>query len=122
MPEYEIVQFLLTIKRDISDGALDTKHYPASGADSAVLESWPSGGLVQAAHAFMLEAIRRESYTMAIAMMSKGIDRSQILPEELSERVVGMTLEFCDRFCKDICKDTINRLSEKPREDDNDQA
>lgn len=122
MPESEIVQFLLTIERNTSDEALDTRHYPASEADRLILESWPSGGLVQAAHAFMLEAIRRESYTMAIAMMSKGVARENISPEELFERVLGMTIEFCNRFGKDVCQDTIEKLSKMQRENNNDQA
>ena len=85
--QFDTVRFLLEVRRRLRDDALFTAHRPATPGDAQRAAEWPSGGLVQVAHAFIIEYLRREAYVMAITMISQGKRPEDITPGDLEERV-----------------------------------
>jgi len=57
--------------------------------DEESARSWPSGGLVQLSHAIFVEALKRESYTMAISILSTGAEI-----EDISNSPRGAGMKF----------------------------
>jgi hypothetical protein len=106
MQEFDRVLFLLEIIQK-SDQSLQSNHHPLSERDVQILQSWPSGGLVQVAHALTLEALRREASTMILAMLSGGREAKDISAAELQERLIGRMLEFTNTFGLEVCQKTL---------------
>jgi hypothetical protein len=108
---FDTANLLVEIKLRLSDGAIWTSHRPATAGDAGRLEQWPSGGLVQTAHALLIEALRREAYTMAIAIMSKqdGYLDEQTLKEALRMQVIS----FLEDFCTGAVQDAMSKINQK---------
>ena len=70
---FETIKFLLEVRKRASDDAVWSMHRPLTPGDQERMSSWPSGGLVHVAHAFLTEALRREAYTMAISIPTSSI-------------------------------------------------
>lgn len=92
------------------DGTVRSSHCPASSEDHRELQSWPSGGLVQLAHALLSEAIKRETYTMAISTLSAGVSLEDITPKDLDNRTRAHVLEMLDRFGPAASEDILRSM------------
>ncbi len=114
MPESETVYFALEIVRRLSDDSLNTMHRPLSIKDRVTLDAWPSGGLVQAAHAFTIEALRQEAYTMGVAMLAVGKKPEEITVSQLQERLLGRMIECCERFSQSVCTEALEKITAPP--------
>jgi len=108
--QFDTVRFLLEVRRRISDEALFTAHRPATPGDKKRVAEWPSGGLVQVAHAFMVEYLRREAYVMAITMISQGKEVKDITPQDLEDRVRAQVTNMMDQFVGGAVEEAMGRL------------
>lgn len=105
---FDTVNLLVEIKLRLSDGAIWTSHRPATPGDAGRLEQWPSGGLVQTAHALLIEALRREAYTMAITKLSQG--HEEVSQEELRNALTVMIQRFVDQFSQGAVQDALSKI------------
>jgi hypothetical protein len=108
--QFDSVRFLLEVRRRISDEALFTAHRPATPGDQKRVAEWPSGGLVQVAHAFMIEYLRREAYVMAITMLSQGKEVKDITPQDLEDRVRAQVTNMMDQFVGGAVEEAMGRI------------
>ena len=106
---FDTANLLVEIKMRLEDGAIWTSHRPATPGDAGRLENWPSRGLVQTAHALMIEALRREAYTMAITIMSQG---QKVTPDSLQESLTTMVQQFVQRFGPGAVQDALEKIKE----------
>lgn len=104
---FDTVNLLLEIRQRLSDGALWTSHRPATQGDASRLELWPSRGLVQTAQALMIEALRREAYTMAITMISQ---KQEITPEGVLQALVLKNQRFVQDFGPGAVQDALSKI------------
>lgn len=93
------------------EGALKCAHRPLTPEDRAELESWPSGGLVHMAHALLVEALRRESYVMAISHLSVGNSFEDLTAKEIEDLTRAHIAEMVDTFAPTIAQETMQRLT-----------
>jgi len=105
---FDTVNLLVEIKLRLSDGAIWTSHRPATPGDAGRLEQWPSGGLTQTAHALLIEALRREAYTLAITKLSQG--HEEITPEELQNTLAVMIQRFVNQFGQGAVQDALSKI------------
>lgn len=108
--QYDTVRFLLEVRRRLSDDALFTAHRPATPGDKKRASDWPSGGLVQVAHAFLVEYLRREAYVMAITMISQGKKPEDIAPGDLEQRVRVHVTKMMDQFVGGAVEEAMGRI------------
>ena len=87
-----------------------SEHRPLQEEDKTLLGSWPSGGLVQTAHALFIEALRKESYTMAISLLSQGTTEEDLTATAIEERVRAHLLEMTDRFAPGAAQEALGRI------------
>lgn len=108
--QFDTVRFLLEVRRRLSDEALFTAHRPATPGDAKRAAEWPSGGLVQVAHAFLVEYMRREAYVMAITMISQGKKPEEITAADLEERVRVHVAKMADKFVGGAVEEAMGRI------------
>lgn len=97
------------------DGTVRSSHSPSSREDQKTLQSWPSGGLVQLAHALLVEAIKRETYTMAISTLSSGVELDALTPEDLDARTRAHVIEMLSRFGLSAAEDVLKVIRASAR-------
>lgn len=114
--QFDTVRFLLEVRRRLSDEALFTAHRPATPGDQKRVAEWPSGGLVQVAHAFMVEYLRREAYVMAITMLSQGKKPEDITPQDLEDRIRAQVTNMMDQFVGGAVEEAMSRIKPTPEE------
>jgi hypothetical protein len=119
--QFETIRFLLEVRRRIKDDALFTAHRPATPGDQKRVAEWPSGGLVQVAHAFIIEYLRREAYVMAITMMSKGMAAEDITAKALEERVRVQVAKMAEEFTAGAVEEALGRV-QQPKAPDTESA
>lgn len=107
----DTARFFLDIKIR-PDGGIGSSIKPASSEDGESLSDWPSGGLVQTSYALMVEFFKAESYTMAISMLSQGMDLQSLDSEELAERVLQQFMRSTDIFLGRVCEETLESIKE----------
>lgn len=108
--QFDTVRFLLEVRRRLRDDALFTAHRPATPGDAQRAAEWPSGGLVQVAHAFIIEYLRREAYVMAITMISQGKRPEDITPGDLEERVRVQVSKMAEQFVGGAVEEAMGRI------------
>jgi hypothetical protein len=104
---FDTVHLTVEIKRRLSDGAIWTSHRPATPGDAGRLENWPSRGLVQTAQALLIEALRREAYTMAISMLSQG---HTVDHKGLQETLQAVMQKFVQDFGPGAAQDALDKI------------
>ena len=110
---FDTVNLLVEIKLRLSDGAIWTSHRPATPGDAGRLEQWPSGGLVQTAHALLIEALRREAYTTAIAIMSKqqiDVEHQSLDAKSINDALRIQVTTFLEKFALGAIQDAISKI------------
>jgi len=108
----------LTIEIQMSpDGDLMCAHRPASQADRVELESWPSGGIVHMSHALFIEALRRESYTMALSLLSTGTKPEDLTAEEIEKLTRQHLIEMADRFAAMTAQEVLETIQASTEDD-----
>lgn len=108
--KFDSVRFLVEVRRRLEDEALFTSHRPATPGDQKRVQDWPSGGLVQVAHAFIIEYLRREAYVMAITLLSKGAKPEDITAEDLEQRVRVQVSGMAEQFVKGAVEEALGRI------------
>jgi hypothetical protein len=108
--KFDSVRFLIEVRRRLKDDALFTAHRPATPGDKKRVAEWPSGGLVQVAHAFIIEYLRREAYVMAITMISQGKKPEDITAGDLEERVRVQVSKMAEKFVGGAVEEAMERL------------
>jgi len=114
--QFDTVRFLVEIRKRLSDDALFTAHRPATPGDQKRVAEWPSGGLIQVAHAFIIEYLRREAYVMAITMISKGKKPEDITAKDLEERVRVQVAKMAEEFTAGAVEEAMSRIKPTPEE------
>jgi len=114
--QFDTVRFLLEVRRRLSDEALFTAHRPATPGDAKRAAEWPSGGLVQVAHAFLVEYLRREAYVMAVTMISQGKEVKDITPQDLEDRIRAQVTNMMDQFVGGAVEEAMSRINPTPNE------
>lgn len=89
------------------DGSVHSSHGPLDSKAFQEISSWPSGGLVHMAHALIAEAIKRETYTMAISAMSTGISAEDLTLEDIESRTRAHLAELIDKAAKSAAEDVL---------------
>ena len=99
----------LFIKLD-EDGNLQTSHKPLTKGDAKVLGGWPAGGLAHVAHALMVESLKKETYMMAISMLSQGRKVEDLTAKEIEEATRAHYMEMLDHFSGDMAESILGML------------
>jgi hypothetical protein len=110
MEKFDTVKILIEVRRRESDDALYSNHRPLTPGDQERMGTWPSGGLVHIAHAMMVECFRREAYTMAISILSKGRRIEEIEPKDIDDAVRVHMLEMMDKFLEGAAIEAHGRI------------
>jgi hypothetical protein len=76
-------------------------------------EDLPSGGLIQANHVLLVEALRSESYLMLLSKLSMGDKIENINPEALNRVVYSHVQETISRFLPSVSEETLIRSKGK---------
>ena len=105
----EPVRILVEVYQN-TEGAVRSVHRPASQEDSLRMQDWPSGGLVQVGHAMFIEALRRESYTMAISQLSSGRKPEDLTPEDLAEHVRTHWIQMLGQFAEAAAAEALEMV------------
>lgn len=101
----------LTVEIQMSpEGDMRCAHRPATEEDRQELESWPSGGLVHMSHALLVEALRRESYTMALSLLSTGRKLEDLSADEIEKLTRHQVIEMMDRFAPAAARGTLEMI------------
>jgi hypothetical protein len=108
---FDTARLVVEVKQRLSDGALFTSHRYATPGDKNRASKWPSGGLVQVAHALLIEYLRREAYVMAITMISQGRDPKGITTRDLEERVKMQIIKMVDQFSEGAVEEALQRIN-----------
>jgi len=102
---------VLALRIDLDeDGNLTTSHRPLSKGDQEVLEGWPSGGLAHVAHALMTESLRKDTYVMAITMLSSGRKLEDLTAKELEEATRAHYMEMLNHFSGEVAESILRML------------
>ena len=102
-----LAKLVVTIEKN-DKGEIKSGHRFLTPEDKKTLESWPSRGLAQMSHALFVEALRRESYTMMIAAMSKGVSSHDLDREE----VAGMVVEHLNKLLHTFVNSAVDEAFE----------
>jgi hypothetical protein len=62
---------------------------------------------VQTAHALLIEALRREAYTLAITTLSQG---QEVTQEELRSTLTVMLNRFVEQFGQGAVQDALSKI------------
>jgi hypothetical protein len=101
----------LTVEIQMSpEGDLKCAHRPATEADRRELESWPSGGLVHMSHALLVETLRRESYTMALSLLSTGTKPEDLTADEIEKLTRAHLIEMTDQFASLAAREALGTI------------
>lgn len=74
------------------------------------MQGWPSGGLAQVGHAMFIEALRRESYTMAITQLSAGRKPEELSKEDLAEHVRSHWMKMLESFAELAAEEALEMI------------
>jgi len=107
---HDVARFLIEILMRHEDGAIMTSHRPATEQDAEVIKNWPSEGLYQVAHAFLIEYLRRESYVMAMTMLSRGSDLESLSPTALRDRVHMQVVGMVNQYGLGAAEEALDRI------------
>lgn len=108
--QFDTVRLMVEVRRRLKDQALFTSHRPITPGDGKRLSGWPSGGLVQVAHALFIEYLRREAYVMAITMLAKGKKPEDLDPKDLEQRVRMQVVKMAEQFAKGAVEEALGRI------------
>lgn len=108
--EFDTVRILLETRLRLSDGAIFSSHRPATPGDGERVQEWPSGGLIQIAHAMLVEYMRREAYVIAISLLAQGEEVEDITPQKLEEALRVQIAQMAEQFCKGAVEEALTRI------------
>lgn len=108
--QFDTVRILLEARLRLSDGAVFSSHRPATPGDGERVQEWPSGGLVQIAHAMLVEYMRREAYVIAISLLAQGEEVEDLTPEKLEEALRVQIAQMAEQFCKGAVEEALVRV------------
>lgn len=91
-------------------GGMQSSHRPSTEADRAELNSWPSGGLIHISQAMLVEALRREAYTMAITQLSLGKPLGSVNAKELADLTQAQVLKVMQDLIGPLAVETLDAL------------
>lgn len=74
-------------------GGMHSKHEPMSEIDVKALRDMPGGGMNQAALALLVEAVRRETFTSALAMLKNDAAILDTVTPELEAKLAQVVLD-----------------------------
>ena len=110
--DFQTARLYVEINHRSKDGALSCSHGVASEQDQAIMDGWTSGGLVQGSNALLIEYLRRESYVMALTILTQeGKTLEDVTPKDLMERVRLQTLRMLDHIGQGVAEETVNRIT-----------
>lgn len=109
----DTVKVIVSITLNPETGEVNSSHqiHPDS---VAILKTWPSGGLVHTSQALLVEAFRRECYTMALTQMSLGRSIEKITPEELDNLTLAHVLKMGTTLLRPLAEGTLG-IFEEPK-------
>lgn len=110
MPDFQTARCFLEINHRPKDGAMKSSHGPLTPEDAKRMEGWPSGGLVQTSNALLLEALRQESYIMALTLISQGKNPEDLTAEDLSERVQLQLSRMISQVAGGVAENTLTKI------------
>lgn len=108
-PMSTTVKFVLALEPG-DDGSIRSSLKLLSPEDASALRSLPSGGLTQVPHALFVETLRREAYTMAISLLSKGRPVEELTVKELDESVRAHLLKMMELFSQAACEGALREV------------
>ena len=108
--KFDTVRILLEARLRLADGAVFSSHRPATPGDKERVREWPSGGLVQIAHAMLVEYMRREAYVIAISLLAQGEEVEDITPQKLEEALRVQIAQMAEQFCKGAVEEALARI------------
>jgi|SaaInlStandDraft_4_1057021.scaffolds.fasta_scaffold105582_2 hypothetical protein len=106
-----LAALVLSIKLS-EDGNITTSHRPLTKGDAKVLQEWPAGGLAHVAHALMTESIRKETYVMALSMLSTGRKLEDLTAKDIEEAVRAHYMKMLDHFSGEAAESVLAMLKE----------
>jgi len=107
------VQILVEVQLN-EEGEVKSSHRPLTPADQEEMSSWPSGGLVQVAHAMLIETLRRESYLMALSHLSLGNPVGEMTRVEVEGLTRAHIAKMVDHFVGPAADEAMQRIQSAP--------
>ena len=104
----ETVFLTVAIRRDKHGRVLST-HFPQDEDDSAVLQSWPGGGMEQVAFALLTEAVRREAL-FDVILKSSHQPEFRSAWKNSTEEGKGVIIQDLTRGVRESMNGVIGRL------------
>jgi hypothetical protein len=98
------VSFTVTIEAQAKDTGEVRSSRKVQGA-----EELPSGGLIQANHVILVEALRSECYLMLLSKISLGDSLEKVTPKSLEGEVLSHLMESIRRLLPEVSAETIKR-------------
>lgn len=108
--KFDTVRILLETRLRLSDGAIFSSHRPATPGDGERVQKWPSGGLVQIAHAMLVEYMRREAYVLAISMLAQGEEKEDLTPQKVEEALRMQIAQMAEQFAGGAVEEALTRV------------
>ena len=108
MSDFQTARCFVEISLRPNDGAMKTSHGPLTPEDAKLMGDWPSGGLVQTANALLIEALRQETYAMALTLIS--LNRTDLTAEDLSERVQVQLSRMVGQVALGVAEETLTKI------------
>lgn len=108
--QFDTVRILMEARLRLKDGAVFSSHRPATPGDAERVQEWPSGGLVQIAHAMIVEYMRREAYVIAISMLAQGTKPEEITREVLEQALRVQVAQMAEKFAAGAVEEALSRI------------
>lgn len=110
MSDFQRARFYVEVLHRPEDGAMMSSHGPLCQEDADLADTWMSGGLVQLSNALLVEYVRKESYVMALTLLSQGKEPSDLTPVDLEQRVRTQMLRMMDQVGMGAAQEAIGRI------------
>lgn len=93
-----------------NEGFVFSNHKPATDKDEQTATTFPNGGLEQIAFALLMEAVRRETFILAMVNMTKDKEYLTKYSEMGEEERMEVETELAENV-KEVLKKNINQMS-----------
>jgi hypothetical protein len=112
MPDdFQTARCFVEIKLQPETGAMMSSHGPLTPEDQARMDEWPSGGLVQTSNALFVEALRQETYVMAMTLISRGAEPENMTAKDLADRVRMQVLRTLDHIGLGVAREVLGQVT-----------
>lgn len=93
-----------------NDGHVFSNHKASSGLDEQTISTFPNGGIEQIAFGLLMEAIRRETFIVALINLTKSEDYIESYKSSSLEEKVKIEVALAEKM-KEVVMKNINQMA-----------